>query len=277
MFVLNGWLRAAMDRLKTTTAWLLIVLSATLPAVPRETGATGAGEGHDPDPTAAPARAFPPLAALYETQVLAEGDQTTAQGHTPLRWYLWRDDQRVETRTVGGVFSEIWSRDSEGRISKEQVFPDDRAVVDYYPGDLAAMQKQLSWRHLQSLIDPQTLGTDLKEVSSRKETTGLVNVFRGTLDGASTEVHWLASISLPLLIQRRDQSRQIVTRLVETWAVDAAPVPRSKTETLAGYRRIDFADFGDKEKDPVVRKANQLASGSTSTRTTQSTVPTEGR
>ena len=248
-----------MDRLKTTTAWLSIVLSATLQGVPREMEATGTGEGHDHDPAAAPARAFPPLAALYETEMLAEGDQTTAQGHTPLRWYLWRDDQRVETRTVRGVFSEIWSRDSEGRISKEQVFPDERAVVDYYPGDLAAMHNQLSWRHLQSLIDPQALGTDLKEVSSRKATTGLVKVFRGTLDGVSTEVHWLVSISLPLLIERRDQSRRIVTRLIETWPVDAAPVPRSKTETLAGYRRVDFADFGDKEKDPLVRKATRVA------------------
>lgn len=248
-----------MDRLKTATAWLLIVLSASLPAVPREMEATGTGEGHDHDPAAAPARAFPPLAALYETEVLAEGDQTTAQGHTRLRWYLWRDDQRVETRTVGGVFSEIWSRDSEGRISKEQVFPDDRAVVDYYPGDLAATQKRLSWRHLQTLIDPRALGTDLKEVSSRKEKTGLVKVFRGTLDGASTDVHWLVSISLPLLIERRVQSSRIVTRLVETWPVDAAPVARSKTETLAGYRRVDFADFGDKEKDPLVRKATRVA------------------
>ncbi|MGH9895374.1 MAG: hypothetical protein ACREA0_25995, partial [bacterium] len=111
------------------------MLSATLPAVPREMEAAGASEGHDHAPAVAPGRAFPPLAALYETEVLADGDQTTAQGHTPLRWYLWRDDQRVETRTVGGGFSEIWSRDSKGRISKEQVFPDDRAVVDYYPGD----------------------------------------------------------------------------------------------------------------------------------------------
>ncbi len=121
------------------------------------------------------------------------------------------------------------------------------------------MHNQLSWRHLQSLIDPQTLGRDLKEASSRKAKTGLVRVFRGMLDGISTEVHWLASISLPLLIERRDHSRRIVTRLVETWPVDAAPVPRSKTKTLAGYRRVDFADFGDKEKDPVVRKATRAA------------------
>ena len=248
-----------MDRLKTTTAWLLIVLSATLEAVPREMAAAGTGEGHCNDPAVAPARAFPPLAALFETQVLAEGDQTTAERHTPLHWYLWRDDQRVETRTVGGVFSEIWSRDSGGRISKEQVFPDDRAVVDYYLGDLAAMQKQMSWRHLQSLIDPHALGTDLKEVSSRKAKTGLVKVFRGTLDGVLTEVHWLASMSLPSLIQRRDQSHRIVTRLVDTWAVDAAPVARSRAETLAGYRRVDFADFGDKAKDPLVRKAARVA------------------
>jgi len=45
--------------------------------------AIGTGEGNDHDPVAAPARAFPPLAALYETEVLADGDQTTAQGHTP--------------------------------------------------------------------------------------------------------------------------------------------------------------------------------------------------
>ena len=245
-----------MKRLTTSTAWLLTVFSATLAAVPRGIGTTGAGQG----PARAAATAFPPLSALYETQVFAEGHQTTAQGQTPLRWYLWRDDQRVETRTVGGGFGEIWSRDSEGRISKEQVFPDDRAIVDYYPGDLAAMQKQLSWRHLQSLVDPHALGKYLKEVSSsRKTKTGLVKVFRGSLGGVSTEVHWLASISLPLLIRRRDPSRRIVTRLVETWAVDAAPVPRSKTETLAGYRRVDFADFGDKEKDPLVRKATRVA------------------
>ncbi|MFH0343808.1 MAG: hypothetical protein ACHBNF_17170 [Chromatiales bacterium] len=117
----------------------------------------------------------------------------------------------------------------------------------------------MSWPHLQSLIDPQALGKDLQEVSSRTAQTGLVKVFRGTLEDVSTEVHWLPSISLPLLIERRDQRHRIVTRLVKTWAVDAAPVPRSKTETLAGYRRIDFADFGDMEKDPLVRKAGHIA------------------
>ncbi len=89
-----------MKRLTTGTAWLLIMFSATLAAVPRGIGATGTREGRDHEPAAAPARPFPPLAALYETQTLAEGDQTTAQGHTPLRWYLWRDDRRVETRTM---------------------------------------------------------------------------------------------------------------------------------------------------------------------------------
>ncbi len=63
---------------------------------------------------------------------------------------------------------------------------------------------------------------------------GLVKVFRGTLDGVSTEVHWLVSISLPLLIERRDQSHRIVTRLIESWAVDAGPIARTQAETVWG-------------------------------------------
>jgi hypothetical protein len=68
------------------------------------------------------------------------------------------------------------------------------------------------------------------------------------------EVHWLASVSLPLFIQRGDQSQGMVTRLIKTWAVDAGPVAPTQAEAVKAYRRIDFADFGDMEKDPLVRK-----------------------
>ncbi|MGH8653759.1 MAG: hypothetical protein ACREYE_17025 [Gammaproteobacteria bacterium] len=61
------------------------------------------------------------------------------------------------------------------------------------------------------------------------------------------------------MIERRDQSHRIVTRLIETWAVDAAPIARTQAGTVVGYRRVDFADFGDMEKDPLVRKATRVA------------------
>ena len=176
---------------------------------------------------------------------LPEGDQTTAQGHTPLRWSLWRDDQRVETRTVRGVFSVIWSRDSEGRISKEQVFPDERAVVDYYPGRFRCHAQ--SAVVASSAIPYRSPGTRNRPEGSKLAQgnnwfgQGLSRHARRRLDGSP-----LVSFDLASVINRdaRDQSRRIVTRLIETWPVNAAPVPRSKTETLAGYRRVNFADFG---------------------------------
>jgi hypothetical protein len=243
-----------MYRLNLLTIIPTAVLCAISLLIYPETQAHGIDQDRGDRLKVLPSESFVPLAAMFETHVALDGEQPSQNRRTPLRWYLWRDDRQIETRLIGGAFSEIWSKSGGGQISKHQVFPGDRVIVDYYPGELAAMGEQHSWNRLQALIDPQALGTELKDMGSLNTQSGPARVFRGVLNGMLTEVCWSELLTLPVLIERGEKNYRTVTRLLQTWAIDAAPVARTTAEAIAQYRRIDFADFGDMEKDPVIGK-----------------------
>lgn len=133
---------------------------------------------------------------------------------------------------------DVWLRQPNG-LKLLRVFHADRMVFEYAPGELAALGVRLSWDDLTGLVSPADQAT--------LKTAGSLRAGRVGNDTVSAE--WPADDALPQQLTRRNAGGEV--RFVRSVCSGSAEVDVN----FDGYGRIDAADFGDMEYNPVVRKA----------------------
>ena len=60
-------------------------------------------------------------------------------------WYLWRSENRIETRLDSNQVGEIWRRDSKGRLSFVYIEPAFKRGIEYNDTDLRMVHHKPSW------------------------------------------------------------------------------------------------------------------------------------
>lgn len=171
----------------------------------------------------------------------------------PLRrqtWLLWREADRVETRTKNGD-GEIWRRNPRGDVHYQRVFHRQKRTIDYTAGDLRALDAVPDWARLAHTIDPALLGAELKRIESTTALGRPAVRYRGKVRGVRQEVVWLARERLPAWMRMKYRDRTVTVRLKEVHALAQSPWPRARTN---GYAATDYADIGDNEADPFLRR-----------------------
>lgn len=195
-----------------------------------------------------------PLAARFSVTVVppARGQD---RNERRAEWTFIRDARQIAL--LKGAIDEVWHRDEQGRVRFERVFHDDQRVVDYSTGELATLDVRVDWTALSTFIDPREL-LPLKLVSVRGRGADARVTLRGAVGGEMLVVEWMPALQLPASLKRTGKDGAI-TRidLRQHTAVAPAswPVPGARS---ASYLRLDAADFGDMDYDPVVRKAEAL-------------------
>jgi len=204
--------------------------------------------------TPSTATATEPLAAHFEASFRPSGKRASEKTD----WYFLRQTDRIEALRPGGGIAEIWLRDERGDLSLKRIFHPDRRVVEYFTGDLRAMGVANSWAKLGSIIDPASLGQQLKRAGTAKVSHGETTRYKGSHAGESIEVWWLERAALPAkIIQESDDGRFTLTLK----ALHASPPPswpRTDETAIAGYLVIDAADLGDRHGDPFVKKIERF-------------------
>jgi hypothetical protein len=191
-----------------------------------------------------------PLSARYRVKVTPRAKPTVQQV-----WYFHRDGQRVAL--LKGAIDEVWHRDAQGRVSFERVFHEDQRAVDYSAGELATLGVSRDWAALSSLVDSQTLA-NLRPVARHGAGMGQVVVLAGRAGGDVYRIEWQPALQLPLRMLRTERDGRRTELVLERQFPKAPgdwPAPGQRS---ADYLRLDAADFGDMEYDPVVRKAEAL-------------------
>lgn len=214
------------------------------------------GLGRAAEPALALSADPSPLAARYGVTVTPRSSATREPA--PVRrvqWYFIRDAERVAL--LKGNIDEAWHRDTRGRLSFERAFHDEQRVADYGAGELATLGVRADWSALSSFIDPKELA--LLRVVARSGRGEHERVrLEGAVAGQSLRVDWLPALQLPGLISRRNRDGGSTRIELERHAAVAPadwPVPGERS---AGYLRLDAADFGDMDYEPVVRKSEAL-------------------
>jgi hypothetical protein len=197
-----------------------------------------------------------PIAARFRVSVTAPAAASGKAAPTRrVDWTYFRDAQRVAL--LKNNIDEIWLRDAQGRLSFERVFHDEQRVVDYSAGELATLGVQADWTALSSFVDTRELRW--LKVTSRSG-RGVDERIRltGVAGGQTVTLDWLPALQLPArLLRTAPGGGSTLIELVQhaTPAPASWPQPGAKS---AGYLRLDAADFGDMEYEPVVRLSEAL-------------------
>lgn len=236
---------AAMVGAARRLAVVASVLSAVAPA------AAGVGPAAavvvDADP--------PPLAARYRLTDTAGGRTADRPRTVRATWYFQREPDRIAL--IKGDLEEIWHRQPNGGVSFERVVHPLQRVVDYSAGELAALGVAVEWAALTSLLDARELASLRLVSQSGAGTTRRLHLHGSTASGR-LRVEWLPAWQLPARIERRGRDGRITEFRLDTKAARAlSDWPRLGVRS-ASYLRIDAADFGDMEREPVVRLSEAL-------------------
>ncbi|WKJ89500.1 hypothetical protein QZJ86_15950 [Methylomonas montana] len=189
---------------------------------------------------------LPALAAEFETTV-----ETDGHGDEPARsyrWRFWRAADYVETHNLHDDSGEIWSK-SAGTVAYQQVFHNQRQVIDYLPGDLKAIGAEPDWRAISTLLNQATIAPLLAD--RREEALGRpALLYKSRSPDDVMEVSWLAREQLPALIKRSEHGHTLTTRIVALYPLAQSPWPYRRS---GDYAYTDFADIGDKENDAFIK------------------------
>lgn len=199
--------------------------------------------------------ALPEISARYVTERHHihddKEDRATHADETEVtnEWLFWRTAQRVEVSIPRQHTGEVWLKDGK-TLFYQKVFHADHKIVEYQSADLDALNVAVNWHTNQLMIDPLVL-QQLKVVDERWIDVHPALELAGTIAGIEYQVIWLVDLNAPYRLEKRDQAgNSELTTLQEIHAeATALTAPDSRS-----YEIIDYADLGDRERDPFVLK-----------------------
>lgn len=220
--------------------------SQPVPATPVAAASTtnaAIGPAAGPAPGTSRVSAVPDLAARFRVTWTPRGQPAQAQ-----QWQLQRSAAEISW-IKGDGREDIWRRDVSG-IRLERVLRRNRHRIDYSAGELRTLGVQLDWRALGSLL----ADADLARLHRLPDAQpGAWPHYRGVLDGEQVDLRWDPAAHLPVQLLRRGKAGQVLYQRLALLATAPADWPRAGAGT-DDFQRLDAADFGDMDDNPVVRQ-----------------------
>lgn len=202
-----------------------------------------------------------PVVARYTTTIHPgeEGDHHGDEDVAPVsnEWVFSRSAERVEVFLPQQATGEAWLKDGPAMFY-EKIFHADRKVIEYQPEDLSALNVEANWETNRLMLAPGVLA-QLPIDGGFWEQGHPVSVLKGSVNGVDYEVHWLVDLNIPQsLVSLNSSGRREVTQLegVVPENQQAGIIPASQ-----GYDVIEYADLGDRERDPFVMKVQHFLPG----------------
>ena len=190
------------------------------------------------------------VACRYETTITPD-DKSIAP--TTTTWFFWRKHNIIQTQDESGRYGEIWEKTATGNIQYRKLYPADKTAVEYMTADSTTHNQNFDWNKLSDMLSQQELDA-LKPVENKQVLGRSGELRTGKIKDQSLEVLWLPANHLPASIIRKDKTGTVKLQLIEITPLSAARQKPIDSETIANYRQIDAADFGDMENDPFVKK-----------------------
>ena len=204
---------------------------------------------------------LPDVAALYVT-TRADEDRSHAHEHDHppagrVEWRFFREPDRIDIDNVHARTGERWQRDGKTQFFFK-LFHADRRAFEYRMDDLKVINATLSWQQHALLIDPQLL-QQLTEQDAGWRDGYAYRRYGGTTGGEKLDVVWRVDLNLPVVLERERAGRRERTELQAAHPLASAPWTGPDPSS---YEVIDFADIGDRERDPFVQRVQaQLPGG----------------
>ncbi len=194
-----------------------------------------------------------PLACQFQKS-LDDGKATKTT-----QWYFWRSPDRTENRDELTNQGEIWSKDAAGRFFYARLFYNEKVVLEFAPGDLAALGTNVKWDELYSLIDTKKLGHEWPLTGTENVSGSTLEHYAGQLkSGNAITVDWLPQLKLAAGITKKQPEGLTKLSLSSCGAATSVAVKPITEAQLNDFRHIDFTDLGDMESDPMVQHLEKI-------------------
>lgn len=195
--------------------------------------------------------------AVAKTAWVADYRIRDARGERELR--MVRDDTRIEYR-IAGEPARVWRQTPDG-VELRELYPVDRRMVVYAPGDLRTLDKVPDWAQLSGLVDP-ALRARLAVAGNASAFAQPLARYRGTdSQGKPVQLDWLSGPGLPArycLGEHCGGERHNDGEAISLQALTQKPADDAFT-SLEGLLEIDHADLGDMELDTFVHGLSHAA------------------
>ena len=190
----------------------------------------------------------PELACQFETVF-----ESKSQNQPSFKsvWRLWRGTEEVESWQVGSKEGEVTSLDGAGGVQFRRVFHPERTEVFYSAMELKVLGKTRDWSQSFSLVSPSFLKEKLVVTGSEVLLGTTLEKYEGTVEGRNWKVLWSPLEQLAYQVHVDSERGSSTTTLFERYSLDHQPWERLRKR---GYNSIDFADLGDSETNPVIRR-----------------------
>ncbi len=188
--------------------------------------------------------ALPALAAQFQVTLARPGRPQQQQ-----TWQLSRSSALITWRK-GPATEELWHRDRSG-ISLERVLRGDRHVIAYSAGELRTLEVAVDWATLGSLFPGASLALLKPQAPLR---AGQPEHWAGRIGAEQVDLLWDPVALLPIRLARNGPNGRVLFKRVALHASAPADWPRAGAGT-EDFQRLDAADFGDMDYNPVVRRA----------------------
>lgn len=189
---------------------------------------------------------LPDIAAEFHTETPAETTQ----------WRIWRKSHEVIRENLATDTADYWYQDGNTLIQKTY-YHHDRRGMEFQQTDLQMLNKQPQWQALALVFDPALL-SHLKLTDSGWRDGVPFQRYQGKLQDSEWVIEVRTDLMLPLRIEHKSQHAHETITLVEAYPLAQAPWQPVPTRD---YNVIDFADIGDMESDPFVKKIEAQLGG----------------
>ncbi len=167
---------------------------------------------------------------------------------------IWRLPTKVAWEYSGSGVTEVWARAADGRLYVSRYFDEYQRGIEYQPEEVRITQAD-AWERQRHLLSSEQLAAFARGDSSGE------GCDRQTLltlqgQGADEEIHWLDALALPRTWEQQEGPVQYRWSL-ESLVVDPARVEEAFARRES-YQMTDYADIGDNESDPFLRRMINL-------------------
>jgi hypothetical protein len=163
---------------------------------------------------------------------------------------LVRSPGRIEHQFLERGYSELWLRDERGELEHVRSFPRDGKSVHYTAGDLQTISLVPDWSALASLLGASELASLAPRGTQRVLERRQARVLLGSLRAQPARLVWLDDVALPAQLSLGRGKGKVVITLLSLSACTPALCSPVRSE----LRSLEFADLGDMEYDPFVRR-----------------------
>lgn len=172
---------------------------------------------------------------------------------------LVRNDKQLVLHYVDAGVTELWEQTRNHRIHLTRYFDQYQRGIEYQPQEIS---QAFDWDTKSHLIAPALLAS-LQE-SGTQGSGCETHVFYQTANQSASQsaaarpiqLEWIPALQLPQRLQQ-----QTSTAVLE-WRLQALSYDRERIQAdiqqLQGYQTTDYADVGDSESDPFLRKMIHL-------------------